>query len=624
MQIPVQEIKAASDENHIQLGANCRADEVWEFCVWAPTQEKIALHIIGPHDRIMPMEKIGGGYHYARVSDLPPGARYFYRLDNSSEYPDPASRFQPEGVHGPSEAVDLTAFPWTDSAWRAPALVQSIFYEVHTGTYSREGAFDGMARHLPELADLGITTIELMPVAQFPGRRNWGYDGVYPFAVQNSYGGPVELQRFVNEAHKQGLAVALDVVYNHLGPEGNYLGQFGPYFSDRYHTPWGEAINFDGPESDAVRRFFIENALYWFEHYHIDVLRLDAIHGIFDFSAYHVLAELQDEVVALSRRLNRTLTLIAESDLNDAKVVAEREKGGYGLPGQWSDDFHHALHTLLTGESNGYYADFGTLDHLVRVLRNGWYYDGKYSVFRRRRHGNSAQAIPRSRLVVAIQNHDQVGNRAQGDRLSTLVSFEAQKLAAGVTLLSPFVPLLFMGEEYGEKAPFQYFTSHGDRRLIEAVRRGRREEFTQFGWSEQVPDPQDETTFEDSKLHHEIEMDEPHRTLRSFHKELIRFRRCHFQSPAAEWDVAGEDANKMLTLTCRSDGGKVILSFNFSLETGDLPPLPAGDWIVEINSAEAKWLGPVQESPAIKRANDRLVIAPSSFVVLRRAEDSGT
>src|SRR6267154_4891750 len=342
-------------DSRVPLGANRRANGAWEFSVWAPGKQKVALHLFGSRDRIIPMTKNDRGYHQVQESDIEPQSRYVYQLDDLQEYPDPASRFQPEGVHGPSEIVDLAAFHWTDANWRSPKLEESIFYELHVGTYSEEGSLEGTCSHLAELADLGVTTIELMPVAQFPGSRNWGYDGVYPFAVQSSYGGPLALQRFVNAAHAHGLAVALDVVYNHLGPEGNYLGQFGPYFSDRYGTPWGDAINFDGPESGPVRQFFIENALFWFEEFHIDVLRLDAIHGIYDFGAFHILAEIEKQTQLAGKRLGRDLCLIAESDLNDARVLLPCEKGGYGLPAQWSDDFHHSMHTLLTREKKGYY-----------------------------------------------------------------------------------------------------------------------------------------------------------------------------------------------------------------------------------------------------------------------------
>jgi maltooligosyltrehalose trehalohydrolase len=611
-------ISRSTPGRSIALGATQQLDGVWDFSVWAPNRQTVALHILGTHSRAIPLAKDECGYHHARISDVEPGSRYLYRLDNSQEYPDPASRFQPEGVHKPSAVVDLMAFQWTDPKWTAPALADSIFYELHVGTFSDQGSLDGASEHLGELADLGVTTIELMPLAQFPGSRNWGYDGVYPFAVQNTYGGPLALQRFVNAAHEHGLAVAVDVVYNHLGPEGNYLSQFGPYFTERYKTPWGQALNFDGPQSGGVRRYFIENALYWFETFHIDVLRLDAIHGIYDFSALHVLAEMQEAVERLSKQLGRPLYLTAESNLNDARLLHPREKGGYAIPSQWSDDFHHSLHTLLTSETKGYYADFGSVSHLANTLRDGWYYHGQYSKSRKRRHGNSPLGLSRSHFVVFNQNHDQVGNRAQGDRLSTLVDFEAQKLAAGVTLLSPFVPLLFMGEEYGEPSPFLYFTSHSDRDLIEAVRRGRHEEFAAFGWHADVPDPQEETTFANSKLHREISRGDPHRRLRLFYRDLISFRQKYHLGSEADWKVTENENLKTLTVIRNSSQARVAIVFNFGASHISLPSaLPIGDWSAEIESGAPKWLGPGRTPQQGATPGAAVVLSRQSFVVFR-------
>ena len=407
------------------------------------------------------------------------------------------------------------------------------------------------------------------------------------------------------------------MVYNHLGPEGNYLSQFGPYFSDRYRTPWGDAINFDGADSDPVRRYFIENALFWLEQFHIDVLRLDAIHGIFDFGAYHILAELEDQVELAAKRAGRDFHLIAESDLNDARVLRPREQGGYGLPAQWSDDFHHSVHTLLTHESQGYYADFGSVGHLASVLRDGWYYHGQYSKFRRRRHGNSPRGIPRSHFVVFSQNHDQVGNRACGDRLCSLVDFEAQKLAAGMTLLSPFVPLLFMGEEYGEPAPFLYFTSHGDKDLIEAVRRGRRQEFAEFGWAGEVPDPQDEKTFDSSRLHPHLRDADPHRALWNFYRELIQFRRTNRLGADAELEITASEAPPLLTAGRNAAGRQLLMIFNFSDGDADVPLAGrGGNWTTQIYSADRRWLGPDGDFPRALAAGSYAKLAGKSFAVL--------
>ncbi|HTC61327.1 MAG TPA: malto-oligosyltrehalose trehalohydrolase [Candidatus Saccharimonadales bacterium] len=606
-------------ESGAGLGANRRPDGDWEFSVWAPDREKVAVHLFGSHDRVIPMTKNQLGYHQVLIRDIELSSRYLYQLDDLQEFPDPASRFQPDGVHGPSEIVDLSAFQWTDAGWKAPRLEESIFYELHVGTYSEKGSLDGVCSHLAELADLGVTTIELMPVAQFPGSRNWGYDGVYPFAVQSTYGGPLALQRFVNAAHAHGLAVALDVVYNHLGPEGNYLGQFGPYFTDRYRTPWGQAINFDGPRSDPVRQFFIENAIYWFDKYHIDALRLDAIHGIYDFGAFHILAEFENQVQIASKRIGRDFCLVAESDLNNSRILLPSEKGGYGLPAQWSDDFHHSLHTLLTRETQGYYADFGSVGHLANVLRDGWFYHGQYSRFRRRRHGNSPCGIPRSHFVGYSQNHDQIGNRACGERLSTLVNFEAQKLAAGMTLLSPFVPLLFMGEEYGEPSPFLYFTSHGDNDLVEAVRCGRREEFSEFGWSNEVPDPQDETTFANSKLQHNLRNTDPHRTLRLFYQELIRFRRENHFGAEANLEIMESENPPTLTVSRNAAERRWLMIFNFGADSVDLPSVsPKEHWTTELYSADSRWLGQSDDFPRTVNPMETITLTGQSFVVLSR------
>lgn len=620
MQKAATELAAQIDESTV--GAIPLGDGSWRFCVWAPRRERVLLHVLGDAEQIAQMEKDERGYHRATLGNLATGDRYLYRLDGVHERPDPASRFQPEGVHGPSQLVDLREFQWNDSNWKGRPLETSIFYELHVGTYTREGTFEAVAKRLPELVDLGVTTIELMPVAQFTGSRNWGYDGVYLFSPQNSYGGPYALQRLVDAAHAQGLAMALDVVYNHLGPEGNYLAEYGPYFTDKYRTPWGQAINFDDAQSDPVRHFFIQNALYWLKEFHFDALRLDAIHGIFDFSARHILAELQDEVRALAGQLGREIHLIAESDLNDARILLPHEKGGYDLPAQWSDDFHHSLHTLLTKEETGYYVDFGSVHHLATVIQDGWYYQGQFSNYRQRRHGNSARGISKSHFVVSSQNHDQVGNRALGERLSRLVSLEGQKLAAGVMLLSPFVPLLFMGEEYGETSPFLYFTSHGDKDLIEAVRRGRREEFASFGWKQETPDPQDPETFEASRLKHELKRREPHRTLRAFYKQLIQLRNvCHL---GADWSVeASEDeANECLRLLWTSGSDALAALFFFGRAEARLEArLRPGRWVIKLNSADSKWLGPGSEltEGAFVNPSSRISLSPQSFLLLESA-----
>ena len=612
-------IKTAAKETRV--GANRSPDGGWDFLLWAPNSRSVSLHLQG-RDELVPMQALDRGYYRAVLKEAGAGTRYFYRLDDGRELPDPASRFQPQGVHGPSEIVDIDAFRWTDHDWVGKSLESSIFYEIHVGTVTPEGTFDALIGRLPELVDLGITTIELMPIAQFPGSRNWGYDGAYLFAPQNTYGGPAALQRLVNAAHRHGLAVALDVVYNHLGPEGNYLNAFGSYFTDRYQTPWGQAINFDGPTSDEVRRFFIENAVYWLEDYHFDALRLDAVHGIFDFSAQHFLAELKSAVADLSARLGRQIHLIAESDLNDSRLLRDAAQGGYALDAQWSDDFHHSVHTLLTREDRGYYSDFGDIAALVGTLKEGWFYSGQYSSYRNRQHGNSAEGISRGKFVVCNQNHDQIGNRALGERLAHLVNFEAAKLAAGITLLSPFVPLLFMGEEYAECAPFQYFTSHGDPGLVEAVRRGRRDEFAAFGWQDSVPDPQDEQTFSRSHLDYSLKAKEPHKTMFRFYQRLIRIRQqLALGEPAAQ--KVRELGDCALLLERERNSHQLAMIFNFAEfpVTLKLPKL-AGNWSILVHSADASWKGPAPDRTheMILSTNCELRLFPYSFLVLQRIQ----
>ncbi len=591
------------------------------FCVWAPLRERVEVKIVSPADQIVPMARDAAGYWQATVQGILPGARYFYCLDNDRERPDPASRFQPEGVHGPSQVVDHAAFPWSDGEWRGLPLESLIMYELHVATFSSQGTFDKIIPRLDALRELGITAVELMPVAQFPGKRNWGYDGVYPFAVQNSYGGPEGLKSLVDACHKRGMAVVLDVVYNHLGPEGNYLWDYGPYFTDRYKTPWGDAINFDGPYSDEVRNFFIQNALSWVTDYHVDALRIDAIHGIFDFSAKHVLREMGEAVHARAGELGRQISVIPESDLNDVRVINPVELGGHGLDAQWNDDFHHCLRTLLTGEKSGYYEDFGTIDQMEKAYRDGFVYSGQYSPFRKRRHGNSSADSPVRQFVVFSQNHDQVGNRMLGDRLSSLVSFEALKLAAGCVILSPYLPLLFMGEEYGETAPFLYFVSHSDPGLIEAVRKGRKEEFRAFGWEGEPPDPQDEGTFLASKLHWEERTKGSHGTLLRFYRQLIVLRTgtpALFELERERTDVRDCAAEKVLTILRMSADGtnSVCLLLNFG--AGDVSfqtTLPEGQWEKILDSSDGMWDGPGAVLPGMPGNGDAVAMRGHSIAV---------
>jgi maltooligosyltrehalose trehalohydrolase len=593
------------------------------FRVWAARASRVDLRLVRPQEKIVPLNPLGDGYYEAEVADVAPGARYVFRLDGDKERPDPASRFQPQGVHGPSQVVD-PCFSWEDKCWFGLPLEQYIIYELHVGTFTAEGTFEAIIPYLPELKDLGVTAVEIMPVAQFPGDRNWGYDGVYPFAAQNSYGGPEGLKRLINACHKEGLAAILDVVYNHLGPEGNYLNDFGPYFTERYKTPWGPALNFDGAESDPVRRYFIENALSWVTDFHFDALRLDAVHAILDHSPYPFLQELGETVHRQATYLNRQLFLFPESAANDARLIRSRELGGYGLDAQWNDDFHHALRGVLTGEKSGYYADYGEFYRLVKAYREGFVYSGEYSKYRRRRHGSSSKDIPAERFVVFAQNHDQVGNRMLGERLTQLVGFDELKLAAAAVVFSPFIPMLFMGEEYGEEAPFQYFTSHVDPDLVQAVRQGRRAEFAAFGWQEEPPDPQDRGTFLRAKLNHELRREGRCRLLWEFYRELIRLRKR--LGPLARLskdrcEVNGFEADLVLTLHRRDERDAVMIVFNMKkVEVALRLPFPAGRWTKVLDSAEERWKGIGSALPSALDASGTclLTLQPRSFVLYRK------
>jgi maltooligosyltrehalose trehalohydrolase len=567
---------------------------------------------------------IGDGYHLGELEDVSAGSLYFYRLDGEKERPDPASRHQPKGVHGPSRVTD-SRYVWKVPCWCGLSLSNYILYELHVGTFTPEGTFEAVIPRLARLKELGITAIELMPVAQFPGTRNWGYDGVYPFAVQESYGGPEGLKHLVDACHGKGLAVVLDVVYNHLGPEGNHLSDFGPYFTDFYKTPWGRALNFDGPESDHVRRFSLENARYWISELHMDALRVDAVHAILDFSAVPFVRDLTHWVHGEAERTNRRIHVIAESALNDTRIIRPPELGGYGMDAQWNDDFHHALHALLTGERTGYYCDFGRFQDLLKAFREGFIYSGRYSAYRRRRHGNSSLTDPAERFVVFSQNHDQVGNRMRGERLGELVSFEAAKLAAAAVLLSPFVPLLFMGEENGEKSPFPYFISHSDPKLVEAVRQGRKAEFSAFGWQGEPPDPADRQTFLSAKLRTEPETEE-NQVLFRFYRELIRLRKgtdALSRLSKENLEVTGIDEGQTLLVRRWSEKEETLAVFHFLSDPGTVVlPIPEGRWEKTLDSSEAKWMGPGSTVPDKIDSGGRvsLSLTPHGVVLLLRGE----
>jgi len=511
------------------------------FRVWAPRAERVDVVM---EDVRHPMDGPDEQGHFAvEVEGAGAGDDYAYTLDGGEPRPDPRSGWQPHGVHGPSRLVDHADFPWTDTEWRGGVgLADSVIYELHVDTFSPDETYEGVIPKLDHLVDLGVTSVELLPVVEYPGRWGWGYDGVDLYAPNSADGGPLGLKRLVDACHVRGLAVIFDVVYNHLGPAGNYLGEFGPYFTDRYGTPWGEAVNLDGRDSDPVRDFILDNAIMWLRDYHADGLRLDAVHAIVDTSATHLLEELAVRVDDLEAELGVAKFLIAESDLNDPRLVRDRHVGGYGIDAQWSDDLHHALHAVLTGERAGYYSEFGTLDQLAKALRQAFVYDGCWSPHRRRRHGRTPDGVASTRFLAYLQNHDQVGNRAQGERSSMLLSEGLLKVAAALILLGPSVPMLFQGEEWGASTPFLYFTDHEDPELGRAVTEGRRREFAAFGWDpDEVPDPQDPDTFRRSKLDWDEIPRQPHQVVLDWHRRLIALRRSQ-SSPDGGWGVEGGSA----------------------------------------------------------------------------------
>lgn len=582
--------------NRMKIGARHQQGGECHFVVWGPFLDKVEVRISFPEERLIPMEKDKRGYWRTSIDRIRPGTRYFYRMEEKRERPDPASDFQPDGVHRSSQIVDHHSFDWKDRNWEGMCLEDMIIYELHVGTFTPQGTFDVAIERLKDLADLGVNALNIMPLSQFPGSRNWGYDGVHPFAVQNTYGGPDGFKRLVDACHKHRMAVILDVVYNHFGSEGNYLSEFGPYFTEKYRTPWGRAVNFDDAYSDEVRNFFIQNALHWFQHYHLDALRLDAVHAIFDRSARPFLQELKEEVAAFSEKRGRNHYLIIESDLNDVRMIMPKKKGGYGLDAQWCDDFHHALHSLLTSEKSGYYADFGKTEDLAKSIKEGYVLSGQYSTYRKRRHGSSSRKRPASQFIVFSQNHDQVGNRRQGERLSSLVPFEALKLAAGVVLMSPYIPLLFMGEEYAEQSPFLYFTSFSDPELAEAVRKGRKEEFKSFEWELEPPDPQSLESFLRSKLKWETRKEGQSGVILKFYGRLIQLRNSlpalsKLEKKNLEATTWEEERVLMLRRWYGESDVLIIMNFN----RGDVRIrilFPEGKWCKILDSSDTQWLGP--------------------------------
>jgi maltooligosyltrehalose trehalohydrolase len=617
----------------LPFGANLRAGGV-EFRVWAPGHASVDVVLYGPDaEQVHPLPPIGHGWFSGDVMGVGAGARYRYRLGGGGAFPDPASRAQPDGVHEPSEVVDPAAFAWTDAGWNGVALEDLVIYELHVGTFTPEGTFDAAIERLDELASLGVTALEPMPVASFPGARNWGYDGVSLYAPQATYGGPDGLRRLVDAAHARGLAVILDVVYNHLGPEGNYLPAFtgGRYFTARHQTPWGDAVNFDGPERAPVREFVIQNALHWAHEYHVDGLRLDATHAIVDESPEHVLAELE-------RRLRESLppgrhfVLIAEDERNQRRLVTPRAEGGLGLSAVWADDFHHQLRRRLAGDHEGWFADYGgTVDEIVATLRKGWCYEGQTSPSHGRPRGTPASGLPPAAFVHCIQNHDQVGNRALGDRLHHGIDAAAYRVAVALLLLSPYTPLLWMGQEWAASSPFLYFTDHPEG-LGRLVTEGRRREFGKFSAfadpqaRERIPDPQAEETFVRSKLDWSERDRMPHAGMLALHRALLHLRATHSalrRRDRASFAVTalGPDA---LALRRTGDGGSALLlvvtfaaPLTANLASTDETRPPANRaWTLHLCTEEGRFGCESEGEIARLSADGQLVIPHPGAVVL--------
>lgn len=595
------------------LGAKLNVNGYCDFCVWAPFVNHLSLEIIplnGVRSYQIELTKQDDGYYRITLDNIHAGDRYYYCFDNN-KYPDPASDFQPLGVNGPSEIILRQHAP----NWEPVNRLDYTIYELHVGTYTQEGTFLAIVPYLAELKNLGITAIELMPIAQFPGGRNWGYDGILPFAVQNSYGDPASLKAFTTACHQHGISVILDVVYNHLGPEGNHLKQFGPYFSSSHQTPWGNAMNVDGEYNHHVRRYFIENAIHWFVEYGFDALRLDAVHEIIDMSAYPFLEELADNVHQLATQFKRPFYLIVEDDVHDLRLLRSKSQYGFGMHAMWNDDFNYALHALLTDEKQGIYEDFGHIDAVIKAYKDGFVFLQAYSQFHKKYIG--CKTKPHSdQLVIFIQNHDQIGNRAFGDRLTTMLSFEQIKLMASLLICSPYIPLIFMGEEYGETAPFQYFISHENIQLINAVRQGRCHE---FGITlSDMPDPQAEETFLRCKLNHILKNQTQHHAYYNYYKTLFSIRKKYFnlrtiKNNNVEIEKFHENTLLKIHLHDTSRSRQFVILANFANESQDYSALfSAHKWQLILSSTE-----PTHDKPANQW------LAPYGFLLFKRSEKNG-
>jgi malto-oligosyltrehalose trehalohydrolase len=594
------------------------------FSVWAPAADRVDVEVAGRSHPMTPGDR--RGWWTANVADAPDGTDYAFRLDGGEPLADPRSPRQPAGPAGPSRTYDQSAFAWTDGHWRGAPLSGGVIYELHVGTFTPQGTLDAAIERLDHLTDLGVTVVELMPLAAFPGNHGWGYDGISLWAVHEPYGGPGALKRFVDACHARGLAVYLDVVYNHVGP-GNRLASFGPYFTDAHMTPWGPAVNLDQPGSDEVRAFIVENALTWLRDYHLDGLRLDAVHALVDNRALNILEELAAAVHALAATTGRSLTLVAESDLNNPRLITTRQAGGYGLDAQWDDDFHHSVHALVTGERQGYYGDFGAISAVAKVLTGAYFHNGTWSTFRGRTHGRPVDTLtmPAVRFVVFIQDHDQVGNRAVGDRLPATLADHPHRdgllrIASGLLLTAPFTPMLFMGEEWGADTPWQFFTDHTDPELAATVSAGRRSEFAKYGWGRaDVPDPQDKETFLRSKLDWDEPAREPYRSLLDWYRALLALRRSRPELADPRLDQVhvdyDEDARWLLV-----HRGQLRIAANLGPAAATIPL--GGGTAKSASDATAEAAGTatpvslITSAPGISIAPEAVTLPPAAFAIL--------
>jgi maltooligosyltrehalose trehalohydrolase len=616
----------------MEVGAKYLGNNRCSFTVWAPQKEKMTLHIVHPSEQKIQMQKDEDGYFTLEV-ETPAGTKYLYIIDESEKgLPDPTSQYQPEGVHGPSEVVDHSTYKWNDNNWKPIALEETILYELHIGTFTEQGTFESAIEKLDLLKEVGVNAIEIMPVAQFPGNRNWGYDGVFPYAAQNSYGGPDGLKKLVDAAHQKGIAVFLDVVYNHQGPEGNYIEQFAPYFTDHYKTPWGKAINFDGEWADGVREFYSDNTIYWLKNFHIDGLRFDAIHAIYDFGAVHFWELVHEKIRNLEKQNSRPYHTIAESDLNAPRVIHPVENNGFGFTAQWIDDFHHAIYVMLDKEGKDRYHGFDGMKQLAKGYCEGFVHSGEFVTFRKRKFGKSSAGIPGNKFVAFINNHDQAGNRIDGARLCSLIDLDQSKIATAMLLLAPYVPMLFMGEEYGDESPFYYFISHSDPDLIKAVQNGRKEEFKQYiKPGQEFPDPQSEKVFNESKLKWNKRETGKHKILLNWHKELISLRQNNlalknYSKDSVQAETLQEDG---IILHRKDETGKkeLIALMNVS-ETPINYFLPGtnGTWKKLIDSTEIQWTEEksstqTQAFAASAQAGEQVIIPAKSVIVLGKEID---